>query len=123
MWSPAAPHPESGPGSTPTPGASPFARPAEDPTCQWPFATPSEPVAAQPVRPRARSGGGARRVAGAAGLAFVVAAAATGGAWAGATVLAPHSEPAALSPAAATTPTSTGTGNGSTANNNLALAA
>ena len=123
MWSPAAPHPESQPGSTSAPGASPFARLAEDPTGQWPFATPTTgPVPAQPVRPRpGRSGGGARRVAGAAGLAVVVAAAATGGAWAGATVLAPRQAPAALSPAAATTPTTGNgsTGNGSTANNGI----
>jgi len=119
MWSPTAPHPESQPGSTPAPGASPFARPAEDPTDQWPFAAPTPgSVPTQPLRPRsARSGAGARRVAGAAGLAIVVAAAATGGAWAGATVLAPRPAPAALSPAAATTPITTG--NGSTANNGI----
>lgn len=119
MWSPAAPHPEPEPGSTPTSGASPFARPAEDPAGQW-FATPAaDPVVTAPVRPRpARSGAGARRMAGAAGLAVVVAAAATGGAWAGATVLAPRAAPAAISPAAAATAPAT-TGNGSTANNGI----
>jgi S1-C subfamily serine protease len=115
MWSPAAPHPEPQPGSEPAPGDSPFGRHAEAPTGQWPFATPTSPIATQPVRARSgRPGAGVRRVAGAAGLAVVVAAAATGGAWAGATVLAPRAAPATITPAAATT-----TGNGSTANNGV----
>jgi S1-C subfamily serine protease len=115
MWSPAAPP------TDPTPAGSPFPTsqhpfPMDRPTADGgsPFAPPTATAPVTVVGDASGRHSVTARAATAAGLALAVALAGAGGAWAGATVLAPRTVPA--SPASATTPAATtpGTASGGT---------